>query len=196
MPKILQMRQQMMPKMIDFEIKNFSVQDFPINEILERIWVPLRKTYLLTKCIDIVMTFQYVSINNDVVEKDGVKFSFMYSSAFEHLADHRKSSKMYQLLTKRDGVEGDIHDFADDAKKVRVQFISNETFKKWGKEGRMTDRMVREMDAPNPQTITIEMKNAMLDFAAELEQYAKNWNELRKTGGAKIEDPEILLPDD
>ena len=60
----------------------------------------------------------------------------------------------------------------------------------------MTDRMVREMDAPNPQTITIEMKNAMLDFAAELEQYAKNWNELRKTGGKKIEDPEILLPDD
>ena len=84
----------MMPKMIDFAIKNFSVQDFPINEILERIWVPLRKTYLLTKCIDIVMTFQYVSINNDVVEKDGVKFSFMYSSAFEHLADHRQSSKM------------------------------------------------------------------------------------------------------
>ena len=158
MPKILQMRQQMMPKMIDFTIKNFSVQDFPINEILERIWVPLRKTYLLTKCIDIVMTFQYVFINNDATEKEGVKFSFMYSSAFEHLADHRKSSKMYQLLTKRDGVEGDIHDFADDAKK--------------------------------------EMKNAMLDFAVELEQYAKNWNELRKTGGKKIEDPEILLPDD
>jgi hypothetical protein len=186
--KVIPIRQT--PKMIAFVIKNFSINDFPINYVLEHIWVPIRKKYLLCHCVDIVMTFNHVYINEDVFEKEGIKFSFMNSVAIEHMVDNRGSLKFYQLLTRRDRVNGDIHTFPNDPEKVRVQFISKETFKKWEKAGRLTNRMAREMKVPTHTIVLEQMQNAMLDFAVELEQYAKNWRNFTK-GNENLGDPEI-----
>ena len=181
------------PKMIAFIIK-ISINDFPINYVLEHIWVPIRKKYLLCHGVDIVMTFSHVYIDDDVFEKEGIKFSFMNSVAIEHMVDNRGSLKFYQLLTRRDGVNGDIHTFPNDPEKVRVQFISKETFKKWEKAGRLTNRMAREIKVPTHAMVLEQMQNAMLDFAVELEQYAKNWRNFTK-GNENPEDPEIEFGD-
>jgi len=189
--KVIPMRKT--PKMIGFVLKNFSINDFPINYVLEHIWVPIRKKYLLCYGVDIVMTFSHV-YNDDIFEKEGIRFSFMNSVAIEHIIDRKGSLKFYQLLTKRDGVEGDIHTFPNDPEKVRVQFINKETFRKWEKAGRLTNRMAREMKVPTHTIVLEQMQNAMLDFAVELEQYAKNWRNFTK-GNEDPEDLEIEFGD-
>lgn len=133
------------PQPISLVIRDFNLKDPVLEEqIIEELWLPIRKDIRLNHNIDIVMCSNKGTIA--AVDKDGnpimteeeeprqivcpeIRFLFMASTAIYDDIESEPAEAVYQKLKLRNGVEEDVRDVQDDASKVHMTYIDFETYK-------------------------------------------------------------------
>lgn len=149
------------PLPINLEVRNFNLKDLELEaNIINGLWLPIRKQVRLTENVDIVLTVN--KFKDEKVDKNGnpvtverkngelstvkipgIRFRFMTSMIYDDFneteldeEDLKKGQQpsVYQELTLREGVEEDIVKVQNDAEKVRMRYILKDKYKKAYKE--------------------------------------------------------------
>lgn len=187
------------PLPIKVVVKNFTAEDFPMEQIINEFWIPIRKEYRLVYDVDIVMCpIPCFVPETDVAgetlrDKDGNKltapgttFHFIWSKTYNDYGLDTNEQYVYQRLTRREKVGGDIRKFQDDPTKVRMTYVAKEIYEDFKKseekkEERHRSRsvIVRRRKIPSNRMVTDLMEAAANQFIDRLRDYLGNF-ELEK----------------
>lgn len=179
------------PMPVKVTVKNFTAERFPMDKIINELWIPIRKMYRLVHNVDIVMCPIACTIpekdcagvlltdkDGRPIESNGTMFHFLWSKTYNDFGLDTEEEFIYQKLTRRENVKGDIRSFPDDPTKVRMVFVTREIYEKFVKSEKQKEArhrskttIVRKMRIPSNSEIMDLMEAAVNEFISAVRDY-------------------------
>lgn len=158
-----------------FEDNTYAVQEKCENyfcfQLIEQVFVPLRKQIRLDSNIDLVVTM----IKTEVKGQRLISFHLNTADVI-----YFQEKNLYQVITRREGVTGNIYDLMNDARYVRMHYTNSEFYDRYRREQRKNNsssnpnrkkKVVRKMKRPNIEEINELINNSVLRFRNAINYY-------------------------
>lgn len=163
----------MPPRDIVLQLKGFEDNTYAIQEkrekyfcfqLIEQVFVPLRKQIRLECNIDLVVTI----VNTETRGQRRISFHLNTADVI-----YFQEKNLYQVITRREGVTGNIYDLMNDARYVRMHYTNKEFYDKYKREQKKNDsssnpsrkkRVMRKMKRPNISEINEIVNLSVLRF--------------------------------
>lgn len=158
-----------------FEDNTYAVQEERENyfcfQLIEQVFVPLRKQIRLDSNIDLVVTM----IKTEVKGQRLISFHLNTADVI-----YFQEKNLYQVITRREGVTGNIYDLMNDAKYVRMHYTNSEFYDRYRREQKKNNsssnpnrkkKVVRKMKRPNITEINELINNSVLRFRDAINYY-------------------------
>ncbi len=195
-----------------FIIKNVVGKEHPIEEIINHYWVPIRKQYRLLYNVDVIMCYKDCIVEEEnrftadgrKIRLPGVSFSTVCSFVYnEHSL--KDDEFVYQKISRREKIRGDIRSFQYDPKKVRMQYVSKEIYEEFVKRNksnsinqqRVYSVLIRKMKKPTEEQISNYRQSAISEFLEKINKYIEAyWSEKTKNKDKehiRLEMPEVII---
>lgn len=161
------------PMDIVIQLKGFENNSYAIQEeeeklfcyqLIEQVFVPLRKQIRLDSNIDLVVTM----VNTGVKGQRRISFHFNTADVI-----YFQEKDLYQVITRREGVTGNIYELMNDARFVRMHYTHKEYYDKYRKENSRNQaasnpmrkkKVIRKMKRPNISEINEIVNLSVLRF--------------------------------
>ena len=163
----------MPPRDIVLQLKGFEDNTYAVQEkrekyfcfqLIEQVFVPLRKQIRLECNIDLVVTI----VNTETRGQRRISFHLNTADVI-----YFQEKNLYQVITRREGVTGNIYDLMNDARYVRMHYTNKEFYDKYKREQKKNDsssnpsrkkRVMRKMKRPNISEINEIVNLSVLRF--------------------------------
>lgn len=158
-----------------FEDNTYAVQEKRENyfcfQLIEQVFVPLRKQIRLDSNIDLVVTM----IKTEVKGQRLISFHLNTADVI-----YFQEKNLYQVITRREGVTGNIYDLMNDAKYVRMHYTNEEFYDRYRREQKKNGsssnpnrkkKVIRKMKRPNIAEINELINNSVLRFRDAINGY-------------------------
>lgn len=158
-----------------FEDNTYAVQEkrekYFCFQLIEQVFVPLRKQIRLDSNIDLVATI----VNTEVKGQRRISFHFNTADVI-----YFQEKNLYQAITRREGVTGNIYVLMNDARYVRMYYTSKEFYDRYKREQKKNDnssnpnrkkKVIRKMKRPNIAEINELINNSVLRFRDAINEY-------------------------
>ena len=158
-----------------FEDNTYAVQEKRENyfcfQLIEQVFVPLRKQIRLDSNIDLVVTM----IKTEVKGQRLISFHLNTADVI-----YFQEKNLYQVITRREGVTGNIYDLMNDARYVRMHYTNSEFYDSYRSEQKKNNsssitnkkkKVVRKMKRPNIEEINELINNSVLRFRNAINYY-------------------------
>lgn len=163
----------MPPRDIVLQLKGFEDNTYAVQEkrekyfcfqLIEQVFVPLRKQIRLEYNIDLVVTI----VNTETRGQRRISFHLNTADVI-----YFQEKNLYQVITRREGVTGNIYDLMNDARYVRMHYTNKEFYDKYRREQKKNDsssnpsrkkRVMRKMKRPNISEINEIVNLSVLRF--------------------------------
>ena len=158
-----------------FEDNTYAVQEKRENyfcfQLIEQVFVPLRKQIRLDSNIDLVVTMIKT-------EGKGQRLISFHLNTADVIYFQEKN--LYQVITRREGVTGNIYDLMNDARYVRMHYTNSEFYDRYRREQKKNNsssnpnrkkKVVRKMKRPNIEEINELINNSVLRFRNAINYY-------------------------
>ncbi len=163
----------MPPRDIVLQLKGFEDNTYAVQEkrekyfcfqLIEQVFVPLRKQIRLECNIDLVVTI----VNTEIRGQRRISFHLNTADVI-----YFQEKNLYQVITRREGVTGNIYDLMNDARYVRMHYTNKEFYDKYRREQKKNDsssnpsrkkRVMRKMKRPNISEINEIVNLSVLRF--------------------------------
>ena len=158
-----------------FEDNTYAVQEERENyfcfQLIEQVFVPLRKQIRLDSNIDLVVTM----IKTEVKGQRLISFHLNTADVI-----YFQEKNLYQVITRREGVTGNIYDLMNDARYVRMHYTNSEFYDRYRREQKKNNsssnpnrkkKVVRKMKRPNIEEINELINNSVLRFRDAINYY-------------------------
>lgn len=163
----------MPPRDIVLQLKGFEDNTYAVQEkrekyfcfqLIEQVFVPLRKQIRLECNIDLVVTI----VNTETRGQRRISFHLNTADVI-----YFQEKNLYQVITRREGVTGNIYDLMNDARYVRMHYTNKEFYDKYRREQKKNDsssnpsrkkRVMRKMKRPNISEINEIVNLSVLRF--------------------------------
>ena len=158
-----------------FEDNTYAVQEKRENyfcfQLIEQVFVPLRKQIRLDSNIDLVVTM----IKTEVKGQRLISFHLNTADVI-----YFQEKNLYQVITRREGVTGNIYDLMNDARYVRMHYTKSEFYDRYRREQKKNNsssnpnrkkKVVRKMKRPNIEEINELINNSVLRFRNAITYY-------------------------
>lgn len=158
-----------------FEDNTYAVQEKRENyfcfQLIEQVFVPLRKQIRLDSNIDLVVTM----IKTEVKGQRLISFHLNTADVI-----YFQEKNLYQVITRREGVTGNIYDLMNDARYVRMHYTNSEFYDRYRREQKKNNsssnpnrkkKVVRKMKRPNIEEINELINNSVLRFRNAINYY-------------------------
>jgi hypothetical protein len=163
----------MPPRDIVLQLKGFEDNTYAVQEkrekyfcfqLIEQVFVPLRKQIRLECNIDLVVTI----VNTETRGQRRISFHLNTADVI-----YFQEKNLYQVITRREGVAGNIYDLMNDARYVRMHYTNKEFYDKYRREQKKNDsssnpnrkkRVMRKMKRPNISEINEIVNLSVLRF--------------------------------
>lgn len=170
----------MPPKDIVLQLKGFEDNTYAVQEkrekyfcfqLIEQVLVPLRKQIRLECNIDLVVTI----VNTETRGQRRISFHINTADVI-----YFQEKNLYQVITRREGVTGNIYDLMNDARYVRMHYTNKEFYDKYKREQKKNDsssnpnrkkRVMRKMKRPNISEINEIASLSVLRFRDAINAY-------------------------
>lgn len=168
------------PMDIIIQLKGFENNSYAVQEeqeklfcyqLIEQVFVPLRKQIRLDSNIDLVVTM----VNTGVIGQRRISFHFNTADVI-----YFQEKDLYQVITRREGVTGNIYELMDDARFVRMHYTHKEYYDKYKRENSRNQaasnpmrkkKVIRKMKRPNIAEINERIKISVLRFRDAINDY-------------------------
>lgn len=168
------------PMDIIIQLKGFENNSYAVQEeqerlfcyqLIEQVFVPLRKQIRLDSNIDLVVTM----VNTGVRGQRRISFHFNTADVIFF-----QEKDLYQVITRREGVTGNIYELMNDARFVRMHYTHKEYYDKYRKENSRNQaasnpmrkkKVIRKMKRPNIAEINERIKISVLRFRDAINDY-------------------------
>ena len=158
-----------------FEDNTYAVQEKRENyfcfQFIEQVFVPLRKQIRLDSNIDLVVTM----IKTEIKGQRLISFHLNTADVI-----YFQEKNLYQVITRREGVTGNIYDLMNDARYVRMHYTNSEFYDRYRREQKKNNsssnpnrkkKVVRKMKRPNIEEINELINNSVLRFRDAINYY-------------------------
>ena len=158
-----------------FEDNTYAVQEKRENyfcfQLIEQVFVPLRKQIRLDSNVDLVVTM----IKTEVKGQRLISFHLNTADVI-----YFQENNLYQVITRREGVTGNIYDLMNDARYVRMHYTNSEFYDRYRREQKKNNsssnpnrkkKVVRKMKRPNIEEINELINNSVLRFRNAINYY-------------------------
>ena len=158
-----------------FEDNTYAVQEKRENyfcfQLIEQVFVPLRKQIRLDSNIDLVVTM----IKTEIKGQRLISFHLNTADVI-----YFQEKNLYQVITRREGVTGNIYDLMNDARYVRMHYTNSEFYDRYRREQKKNNsssnpnrkkKVVRKMKRPNIEEINELINNSVLRFRNAINYY-------------------------
>lgn len=158
-----------------FEDNTYAVQEKRENyfcfQLIEQVFVPLRKQIRLDSNIDLVVTM----IKTEIKGQRLISFHLNTADVI-----YFQEKNLYQVITRREGVTGNIYDLMNDARYVRMHYTNSEFYDRYRREQKKNNsssnpnrkkKVVRKMKCPNIEEINELINNSVLRFRDAINYY-------------------------
>lgn len=158
-----------------FEDNTYAVQEKRENyfcfQLIEQVFVPLRKQIRLDSNVDLVVTM----IKTEVKGQRLISFHLNTADVI-----YFQEKNLYQVITRREGVTGNIYDLMNDARYVRMHYTNSEFYDRYRREQKKNNsssnpnrkkKVVRKMKRPNIEEINELINNSVLRFRNAINYY-------------------------
>ncbi len=163
----------MPPRDIVLQLKGFEDNTYAVQEkrekyfcfqLIEQVFVPLRKQIRLECNIDLVVTI----VNTETRGQRRISFHLNTADVI-----YFQEKNLYQVITRREGITGNIYDLMNDARYVRMHYTNKEFYDKYRREQKKNDsssnpnrkkRVMRKMKRPNISEINEIVNLSVLRF--------------------------------
>ncbi len=158
-----------------FEDNTYAVQEKRENyfcfQLIEQVFVPLRKQIRLDSNIDLVVTM----IKTEIKGQRLISFHLNTADVI-----YFQEKNLYQVITRREGVAGNIYDLMNDARYVRMHYTNSEFYDRYRREQKKNNsssnpnrkkKVVRKMKRPNIEEINELINNSVLRFRDAINYY-------------------------
>ena len=158
-----------------FEDNTYAVQEERENyfcfQLIEQVFVPLRKQIRLDSNIDLVVTM----IKTEIKGQRLISFHLNTADVI-----YFQEKNLYQVITRREGVTGNIYDLMNDARYVRMHYTNSEFYDRYRREQKKNNsssnpnrkkKVVRKMKRPNITEINELINNSVLRFRDAINYY-------------------------
>lgn len=168
------------PMDIIIQLKGFENNSYIIQEeqeklfcyqLIEQVFVPLRKQIRLDSNIDLVVTM----VNTGVIGQRRISFHFNTADVIFF-----QEKDLYQVITRREGVTGNIYELMDDARFVRMHYTHKEYYDKYKRENSRNQaasnpmrkkKVIRKMKRPNIAEINERINISVRRFRDAINDY-------------------------
>lgn len=168
------------PMDIVIQLKGFENNSYAIQEeeeklfcyqLIEQVFVPLRKQIRLDSNIDLVVTM----VNTGVRGQRRISFHFNTADVI-----YFQEKDLYQVITRREGVTGNIYELMNDARFVRMHYTHKEYYDKYKRENSRNQaasnpmrkkKVIRKMKRPNIAEINERINISVLRFRDAINDY-------------------------
>ena len=168
------------PMDIIIQLKGFENNSYAVQEeqerlfcyqLIEQVFVPLRKQIRLDSNIDLVVTM----VNTGVRGQRRISFHFNTADVIFF-----QEKDLYQVITRREGVTGNIYELMNDARFVRMHYTHKEYYDKYKRENSRNQaasnpmrkkKVIRKMKRPNIAEINERIKLSVLRFRDAINDY-------------------------
>lgn len=168
------------PMDIIIQLKGFENNSYIIQEeqeklfcyqLIEQVFVPLRKQIRLDSNIDLVVTM----VNTGVRGQRRISFHFNTADVIFF-----QEKDLYQVITRREGVTGNIYELMDDARFVRMHYTHKEYYDKYKRENSRNQaasnpmrkkKVIRKMKRPNIAEINERINISVRRFRDAINDY-------------------------
>lgn len=168
------------PRDIVIQLKGFENNSYAIQEeeeklfcyqLIEQVFVPLRKQIRLDSNIDLVATM----VNTGVRGQRRISFHFNTADVI-----YFQEKDLYQVITRREGVTGNIYELMNDARFVRMHYTHKEYYDKYKRENSRNQaasnpmrkkKVIRKMKRPNIAEINERINISVLRFRDAINDY-------------------------
>ena len=165
---------------IVIQLKGFENNSYAIQEeqerlfcyqLIEQVFVPLRKQIRLDSNIDLVVTM----VNTGVRGQRRISFHFNTADVIFF-----QEKDLYQVITRREGVTGNIYELMNDARFVRMHYTHKEYYDKYKRENSRNQaasnpmrkkKVIRKMKRPNIAEINERINISVLRFRDAINDY-------------------------
>lgn len=161
------------PMDILLQLKGFENSSYVIQEeqekhfcsqLIEQVFVPLRKQIRLDHNVDLAVAI----VKTEVPGQRRISF-------FLNTVDviYFQEKELYQVITRREGVSGNIYELMNDARFVHMHYTGKEFYDKYRKEVRRNQdvsnpnrkkRVMRKMKCPSITEINESINTSVLRF--------------------------------
>lgn len=158
-----------------FEDNTYAVQEKRENyfcfQLIEQVFVPLRKQIRLDSNVDLVVTM----IKTEVKGQRLISFHLNTADVI-----YFQEKNLYQVITRREGVTGNIYDLMNNARYVRMHYTNSEFYDRYRREQKKNNsssnpnrkkKVVRKMKRPNIEEINELINNSVLRFRDAINYY-------------------------
>jgi hypothetical protein len=158
-----------------FEDNTYAVQEKRENyfcfQLIEQVFVPLRKQIRLDSNIDLVVTM----IKTEIKGQRLISFHLNTADVI-----YFQEKNLYQVITRREGVTGNIYDLMNNARYVRMHYTNSEFYDRYRREQKKNNsssnpnrkkKVVRKMKRPNIEEINELINNSVLRFRDAINYY-------------------------
>ena len=168
------------PMDIVIQLKGFENNSYAIQEeeeklfcyqLIEQVFVPLRKQIRLDSNIDLVVTM----VNTGVRGQRRISFHFNTADVI-----YFQEKDLYQVITRREGVTGNIYELMNDARFVRMHYTHKEYYDKYKRENSRNQaasnpmrkkKVIRKMRRPNIAEINERINISVRRFRDAINDY-------------------------
>lgn len=168
------------PMDIVIQLKGFENNSYAIQEeeeklfcyqLIEQVFVPLRKQIRLDSNIDLVVTM----VNTGVRGQRRISFHFNTADVI-----YFQEKDLYQVITRREGVTGNIYELMNDARFVRMHYTHKEYYDKYKRENNRNQaasnpmrkkKVIRKMKRPNIAEINERINISVRRFRDAINGY-------------------------
>lgn len=168
------------PMDIVIQLKGFENNSYAVQEeeeklfcyqLIEQVFVPLRKQIRLDSNIDLVVTM----VNTGVRGQRRISFHFNTADVI-----YFQEKDLYQVITRREGVTGNIYELMNDARFVRMHYTHKEYYDKYKRENSRNQaasnpmrkkKVIRKMKRPNIAEINERINISVRRFRDAINDY-------------------------
>ena len=153
---------------------------------MEQVLVPLRKQIRLDSNIDLMVSI----VDTETIGQRKIYFILNTASSVFF-----QKKELYQVITRREGVSGNIYELMHDARYVRMYYTSEEFYDKYKRKNDRNHgasnpykkrRVMRKMKRPSIEEINEGINISVLRFKNAINEY------IEKSFGKVVVKPEII----
>ena len=173
-----------------FENNSYAIQEerekYFCSQLMEQVLVPLRKQIRLDSNIDLMVSI----IDTETIGQRKIYFILNTASSVFF-----QKKELYQVITRREGVSGNIYELMYDARYVRMYYTSEEFYDKYKRKNDRNHgasnpykkrRVMRKMKRPSIEEINEGINISVLRFKNAINEY------IEKSFGKVVVKPEII----
>lgn len=171
------------PMDILLQLKGFENSSYAIQEeqerrfcfqLIEQVFVPLRKQIRLDHNVDLAVTI----IKTEVPGQRRISFYLNTADVI-----YFQEKELYQVITRREGVSGNIYELMNDARFVHMHYTGKEFYDKYRKEVRRNQgvsnpnrkkKVIRKMKRPNITEINESINTSILRFRDTINNFIES----------------------